>query len=152
MSRLLVDELVTELSQTVVPERNMRIRAIYVGLLRYNTTSGTLKLNIEDENGELNEESPTVDVSSLGALDYVHGLFRFDLQASIRKDTSYKLTLVAGGGYSHSSSTFVGWKRDFDFTDEPLRRTPASYSGAKGYNSPREYLVVEKRAIRKGNP
>jgi len=152
LSRLLVHELETELSQTVVPTRNVRIRAIYLGLLRYNTTTGTLTLRLEDTLGELNEASNAVNISALGSDTYVHGLFRFDLQASIRKDTTYKLTLTSGGGYSYSSSAFVGWKSDFDFTVDEMRRVPVSYSPSKGYQAPLEYLVVEKKLLRKGSP
>lgn len=150
MSRLLVDELVTELEQTVVPSENLDIQAVYLGLYVANAPGGTVTLELRNASDRLIKASNAVTVSSMKTDTYAHGVFRFDLSATVMKDQTYKLALVPGGGYTYSSTDFVGWKRDFDHTNDDLRRVKISYTGGKGYNAPFDYLPVVRTAVRKG--
>lgn len=152
MSRLLVNTLDTggELFQTVVPTQNISLRVVYLGLYVSRAPGGNVSLEIQDSVGKTIESSDAVTVASLSTEDFAHGLFRFDIDTPLKESVVYRMALVPGGGYTSDSNNFVGWKRDFDHTVSALRRVPATYAGARGYNSPFDYLIVERENVRKG--
>lgn len=154
MSRLLADQLVTTLFQTVTPTENVDCRAMYMSLYKNNLPSGNLTLQVQDTNSKLIKASNAVTIASIDAAvsndDFAHGLFRFDLIFNFRKNATYRLVLVPGGGYSFTSNDYISWKRDFDHTDTALRRVGISYTGGQGYNAPYDFLAVERKTLRKG--
>ncbi len=146
--RLLVDELETSLYQEIqTKHQHMMIGAIRPHLLIFNKTglgAGTLKMQIQDTRGRVIATSETLNIASLSTLDYAHKYYRFYIDAGLRANTTYRIALVAGGGYSFSESAYVGWCNGWEF------RQNANYSPSDGVNAPKDFELWPYRHFRRG--
>lgn len=111
--QLYVSELDSNsLYQEIIPNRSSILVAIRPRLYVHGNPSGSIKLQILDQNNELIAESETLTISniysSVGSLGYYHGFVRFYVNAYLMKDTPYRIKLV-GSGYTFSESAWVGW-------------------------------------------
>lgn len=121
---LVVAELKTEsLYQEITPSKNTILRAIRPHLYIHNNPSGSLKLQILDQNNELIAESETLAISDITSALYFHGYVRFYVNLYMQKDISYRIKLV-GSGYSFSENAYVGWCNGFDLNKFSLNYTP----------------------------
>lgn len=158
MSQLLFNELDTELYQEITSTKNQFIDAFHLHLIKYNQPSGSLLVDIRDSNDKIIATSSAVSNADIhsnadagNGQDYYHGLVRFLIDFNMRKGTTYRLVLKSTGGYSFSSSVFIGWCKDFDHLNKDgLRRTGVSYSGAVGYSSSFDFVAHSKVLLRKG--
>jgi len=137
--KLLIEELgkdgVNELVQEFNSGESIHMcEAIRAHLYLHNTPTGTLKLEIRDNLDVLIASSDTLTISAMYSSagftkPYVHGVFTFNFDSPMSKETDYKLALVASG-YTFAESAYVGWAKDFD-----LRKYDANYSPTAGYQS-----------------
>lgn len=125
--KLWVHELSTELSQDFTAADDIDVAYIRPHLLKYGSPTGTLKLEIRGANGDVIYSGATIDISTISAENYFHGFVRFAVNQSFRSGDTFKVVLVAGGGYSFSELAYIGWCNGFD-----LAVNEASYSNPNG--------------------
>lgn len=136
--KLLVDELgkssASLVQQITIGDKNLDVTAIRPYLYFHNQASGSIALEIEDANGKKIATSESLSIATIKAgissLGFDHGLLRFYVNASLRKNTTYGIRLVSSGGYSFADAAYVGWCRDYD-----LRIVGAAWSPSTGANS-----------------
>ncbi len=131
MSTLLLSECKPSAYQPIKADKNMYVVALRPHLYIHGNPAGNVKVQIQDANGYVVAESATetiANLKTLGAytLDYVHGYFRFYVNASLIDQVSYRLAVVCGGGYSFSESAYVGVCLDWDDTKISLNYTPVN--------------------------
>lgn len=134
--RLVVHELLTSLSQTLKPEKITNVNVIRPHLYIHNSPSGTLKVQITTMDGALIGESEALNISEITNAAYFHGYVRFNVSALLMKDTEYKISVVAGGGYSFSESSYCGLCNDYD-----LRKYQPGYEHSEGTRAPLDIEV-----------
>lgn len=148
MSTLLIQQVEsTSLTQEVTPLTNLEVYAIDVGIYSEGSPAGSVFMEVQSTSGGVIATSTSRTILSLKSDTYAHGTYRFGLDVSLKANTAYHLVL-ATSGYSFSSSDFIGWLKDFDFVEDDVRITPASYSGALGYNSPFQYRPIVRQVFR----
>lgn len=118
--RLIIHEFnPTSVFQTIVPDKNKMVRAIRPHLYIHNNPTGNVTVKVCDSNGDVIAESETIAFSTItDAIEY-HGYITFYIDAYLRKDTSYRIYVVAGGGYSFSESAYAGVCSDWEFRKYP---------------------------------
>ena len=137
--KLLIEELGKDGASELVQEFNSgedlhMCEAIRVHLYLHSISTGTLTLELRSAADALLASSETLNIADLytsgGFTEpYVHGVFTFDFDSPMSKETDYKLALVSSG-YTFSESGYVGWVKDFD-----LRKYTANYAPTAGYQS-----------------
>lgn len=150
MSTLLYDTLTTELETSFRPDRNMLIRGFKPWLFRVGTPAGTARLELRDENGRLIQASENEVLADIGEGTNWHGSAGIILKAGLRLDTTYRVALVAGGGYAFSDAAHIGWCLDY----AQDRKVRLGYTEAGRDQSPyglEAWTVQEKtRGVRYG--
>lgn len=112
--KLIVSELETgNLYQNMSPTSNQNIEAIRPHLYIQGNPAGSLKIQIQDNNGELIAESDYITIASITSAANFHGYVRFYINASLISGTTYRIKL-ASTGYTNVPGTFVGWCNDYD--------------------------------------
>lgn len=139
---LIVNVLETNLTQLMTSLKAQEIVHIRPKILNFNNPTGNIKVQVLDSNGNLKDESSTVDISTIGTDDYFHGHVTFNLAAGMLKDEAFQVRLVAGGGYSFSESAYIAWEHDFDH-----RKYTANFTPNDGVNSPLDMEIWEKKAV-----
>lgn len=144
--KLLVAELMTELSQTVVSVGGVRnVRHIRPHLFRKGSPAGGLKIEIRDSNGGVIATSNTVLNSAIGSLTYAHGYVKFDITAQLASDIPYTVALVPTGGYTFAESDWIGWCNGYD-----LGKYPAVDPIPGSFNKPLDLEIWEFKQVFKG--
>ena len=143
-------ELVTTLDADVTPTRNMDITQISLRLLRHNTTTGTLSIQVRDSNSKIIASSSSVTISAMASLSYAVVDTPFPISVKLQKDLNYKIRLVPAGGYSFSSNNHIGWLQDTDYETDSERRVAITYANGRGFSGPFDYLPFEKRLVVRG--
>lgn len=100
-----------ELFTNFVPTVDADLYAVRLHLMIVGAPSGTVRVSLRESTGvrELTASSNLTITDFLSVEDNAHGMFRFVLDYPLKADTEYGLYLVGSGGYSYSSSSFVGW-------------------------------------------
>lgn len=91
-----------------VGDRNLEIYAIRPHLYKHLAPAGSLYLQLQDENGGKIKDSETIAISAISSASYFHGMVRFLVVASLRKETTYFLELK-GSGYTYGAGAHVAW-------------------------------------------
>lgn len=140
--KLLVAECKPSVSQPITPSEPIFVIAIRPHLYIHGSPSGTVKVQILDSNDRLVIESSTIALNSstLKTLDYAHKYYKFDLNANLSADVSYKIAVVCGGGYSFSESAYVGVCLDWDNT-----KTSTGYTPDNDFEKPLDIEIWERR-------
>lgn len=157
MSTLLTDELRTTLTQRVSATRNLQVDAMHLHLRSSGSPAGSLFVDVRDTAGGIIATSSAVavndiltDADAANSVAHYHGLVRFLIDVNLQSGQSYDIVLKSTG-YTYGASDFIGWCRDFDHLNQDgLRRSPVSYEGAVGYESPFDFVVHIKSIVRKG--
>lgn len=115
--KLVVLELkASGISQAIVPDRTHILKYVRPHLYRHNFATGTVKMQLLDNSDSLLAESATVNIADLvgsNSYNYFHGYVRFEINYGLIKDTTYKLKLVGGDGYTFNDAAYVGWCNGF---------------------------------------
>jgi len=119
MSALVVDELITTLSQTITFKayRKYIIEAITPKLLMYNAPSGTFTLSVKDGATTLASKSFTsadikTDLSTASNYAWLWKVLNFTENVALKAKT-YTLEL-SSSGYTYNSSSWLGWVKDHE--------------------------------------
>jgi hypothetical protein len=134
--RLVVHELVTELSQTLKPSKHTNVCAIRPHLYIHNAPSGSLKVQIKTSDGVLISESEELVITEITDAVYFHGYVRFDIKAFLMRDIEYQVCVVGADGYSFSESAYCGVCNDYD-----LKKYEAEYEQSAGLSAPLDIEV-----------
>lgn len=141
MTTLVVDELLTTLTQTVNFEydRRYHVAGIKIKLLMYNSPSGTFTLSLKDGATTLASAdfTSTVIKSDLSTSDNYAHLYKALTFSLPLKKGSYDLVL-SSSGYTYSSSSFLGWVKSYEnvFNEEVDSTQPFN-------NKPFDFLIYE---------
>ncbi len=117
---LLVSEISTSVFQAVKPNSNKRLAAIRPHLYVRNIPAGTIKVQVCTEDGTLIVESSAVNFSTITSSNEYHGYVTFYVSAYLKKDVTYKIYVVCGGGYTFSESAYCGVCNDYDLRKYPV--------------------------------
>ena len=129
--QLIVQELTSELFQSFMPDSNKQVSAIRPHLYIRNNPVGNVKVQVLTSDDVLITESDPVAFSEItNAIEY-HGYVAFFLNASLKKDETYRIKIVSGGGYSFSESAYVAICNDYD-----LRKYTPEYTIASVWQAP----------------
>ena len=122
--KIIVHEILTAVSQILTPSENTIVSVLRPHIYVHNKPVGTLKVQISTVDDELIAESNEIDIQTMTTLPYFHGYVRFDVNAFLKANVQYKVSVVAGGGYSFSETGYCGVCNDFDLrkyeTDVPV--------------------------------
>lgn len=145
MTTLVVDELKTTLTQTINLNKVRRYNIAAVRPLIYmeNAPSGTFTLSIKSGATTLASKSFTsADIKAdLGTSDNFAYLWKnvtFDIPVKLNNG-AYTLEL-SSSGYSYSSSSYIGWIKEFENIFNEINGTPQDYS-----ENPFSYQLFEYR-------
>ena len=115
---LIVDELKTSLTQTVTLTREMWLKAIRIDLYKHNISSGSIKVSIKDGATEIGSKTLTmafIEANVPVSNTYLHGMITFELSNPVRlPKQDYQIVMEGAGGYSFTSNSFVGWKKEYE--------------------------------------
>lgn len=125
--------------QQIVADKNMFVVALRPHLYIHGSPAGSVKVQVLDTNNRVVAESATQTITSLKTESYAHGYIKFDINASLRKGTSYRLAVVCGGGYTFSESNYIGVCLDWDSP-----KVECSYSPNTGFNAALDFEIWER--------
>lgn len=126
---------VKELKQTLTQEinlyqyRNYHIEGIKIGLLMFNSPSGTFILSIKKQGETIASKSFDCDdiKQDLNTTDdYAYLQKALTFNGLKLKSGTYQLEL-SSSGYTYSNSSFLGWIRDFNNNTDYFNNTPLSF-------------------------
>lgn len=146
MTKLVVDELFTTLSQTFTVTNQIRltIKAIRPYIYMHNNPSGTFTISLKE--GATTLASKTFDSASiktdLSTSDNYAHIFKtivFDDPVYIG-DGEYEIEL-SSSGYSYSKSSYIGWVREHENLINEVNGTPIS-----DFGNPRTFQLLTKQA------
>ena len=157
--KLLIEELATSGSlfqEITVGDDNIFLTNVRLHLYKHGHPPGGVTCEIQDTNGRTIKASAAVTVSAIDAditptsSDFFHGLVRFTLDTPLKKNTNYRVALIAGGSYAFSEAAapttgYLGWCKDYD-----LRKIDTDYSPDTGFNSAFIHELWAKVIKRKG--
>lgn len=147
--KLLVHELMTTLEQQVTTNhRNILIEAIRPHIYKHANPSGSLSIKLKDLNDQTIASSNTLTISTIhttgfSSATYGHGYIKFDIDAFLRKETTYKIVLEASG-YTFSESAYIGWCNGFD-----LGKYDSTYSPNVGFSAALDLEIWERKQVLK---
>lgn len=139
MSTLVSIECNPSVYQSIKANSNMFVVSLRPHLKITGAPSGTVKVQIQDENGRVIVESSALTITSLKTLAYAHKYIDFQIQANLAKDVFYRLAVVCGGGYSYSNTDYVAVCLDWD---NP--KTEVTYSPSTGLNGALDFEIWER--------
>ena len=118
MTTIVVDELVTTLSQNITLNsyRNYHIAGLKLRLLMYNAPAGTFTVSIKSGANTLSSYSFTsADIKTeLNTTDnYAHLYKVISIPYTILKSGSYEIEL-SSSGYTYAFGSFIGWVKSYE--------------------------------------
>ena len=140
--KIIEHELFNTLSQEFTATKNHDIVAVRPKIYVHNSPAGSLKVQRQDQNGLVIDESNSVAINTISTEPFFHGYVRFDMLTPVKEGEIFKLALVGDGGYSFSQGSFIGWLTDWD-----LRKYTATYFNPIGVRAPFDVEFWEKRGI-----
>lgn len=136
------DNLMQEIK---VQDNNTQVAAIRPHLYRHNFATGSLFIEVQDTNNRIIATSNTIAISAIGTLDFFHGYVRFDIEASLKANTVYDISLRSTGGYTFAESAYIGWVNDFD-----LAKYDKNYVPANSFKDALDMEIWERKVIERG--
>lgn len=143
MSYLVVDELQTTLTQQInlKYDRIYHLAGIKINILMYNAPSGTFTLSVKNAGGTTlaSADFTSADIKSdLSTSDNYAYLYKaLNIELPLKKG-SYDLVL-SSSGYTYSSSSFIGWIKDYENIFNATETAPANFT-----ENPFDVLIYEK--------
>ena len=141
--KLLVHELNNNVYQALTPSRNIIVEAIRPHLYKHNLPSGNVLVEVLNQAGDVIASSSEVAITDLSGSDFFHGFIKFEINAYLKKDTTYLINIKAKDGYSFSESAYLGVCNSFDFQNYSANYTPNA-----DFNSPLDVQIWERRTNR----
>lgn len=142
--KFVVRELVSEeLSGTYTAPRNVNLVAVRPHLYRHNFQTGTLKVEVLDNEDNLLAESESIEINDIvgpNEYDFFHGYVRFYVSVGLKKDETYKFKLVGEDGYSFDPAAYVGWCSFLD-----LNKYQPTYTPSCDLNYPLDIELWERK-------
>ena len=146
--KLVIDELITSLSQTFTVEYNSRltIEAIRPYIYMHNAPAGTFTLAVKSGGTELFSKSFTSsdiksDLSTSDNYAHIWKALTFNDPAQI-ENGEYELELSASG-YSFSNSSYLGWIREHENLTNEVSGTALS-----DLENPRAFQLLTRQVVR----
>lgn len=142
MSKIVVDELITTLTQDVnlVYDRIYHVSGIKIKILMYNAPAGTFTLSIKQSGNTLASKSFTsADIKSdLSTTDNYAYLYKaLDFSLPLKKGT-YNLEL-SSSGYTYDIASFIGWIKSHESVFNTVTGTANTFA-----DNPLDVLIYEK--------
>lgn len=129
---IVVDELISTLRQKItIGSKPIMLYAIRPYVYKHLAPAGNLFVRILDANGNKIVDSETIAISSISAINYAHGFYRFLVTAGLAANTSYYIQLMSTG-YTYGANSFIGWCRDWEFHNA----FPVGYTKIGAFDSP----------------
>ncbi len=148
MTKLVVDELHSTLSQTFTVYKNERltIEAIRPYIYMHNAPAGTFTIAVKSGGTELFSKTFTsVEIKSdlSTANNYIHiwKTLVFASPAQI-ENGEYELEL-SSAGYTYSDSSYLGWVREHENLTNEISGTPVS-----DIENPRSFQLLTRQVVR----
>lgn len=141
MSTLIVSECDPSVYQQITADENMFVVAIRPHLYIHGSPSGTVKVQVQDENGYVITESSAQTITDLKTATYAHKYIEFELNTNFVEGSVYRLAVVCEGGYSFSESAYVGVCLDWD---NP--KINASYNPNVGASAALDFEIWVRKA------
>lgn len=138
MKLLIQEHIATNLTQNLTRTEPAIVEAIRPHIYRHNFPAGTVKVQIHDNLSVLIAESNTVNISAMGTMAYFHGYVKFDINAHLKKNVAYTVSLVSAG-YVFNEASYIGWVNGHDLAKYPITGVPAS-----SYNYPLDLEIWER--------
>jgi len=91
----------------LVGSDDIHMAAVQIHILKYGSPSGSMRVNLLDSTKAKTLATSDVAISSVSG-SYFHGMVKFDLKYSLKKNTNYWIELSSTGGYSYSGSAYFG--------------------------------------------
>jgi len=142
LNELIDDDLKQEIK---VKDQNVDVIAIRPHIYRHNFATGSLAIQVQDTIGDIIATSNTIAISSIATLDFFHGYIRFDIEASLKADTIYNISLRSSGGYTFAESAYIGWCNDFD-----LEKYDKNYIPLNEFAAALDMEIWERTVIQRG--
>lgn len=139
--RLIADEWVVDpLKQRMNPSRPVIATNIRPHILKVGNPAGSMRILIQDTDGNTLYTSSQVAISLLGT-DHFHGVVTFDVDFGFQENIEYDVVLDTVG-YTFNSSNYISWCLDYD-----LRVYDLDYTANSLYHSPYRMEIWERRGI-----
>jgi hypothetical protein len=122
--KLIVFELNPSVSQLLRPNKNTIVEAIRPHLYKHNSPTGSVFVEIQNEQGEFIAQSNTVSIASIADEPFYHGHIRFDIKAYLKKGMVYRIHIKAADGYAFTEAAYVGVCNAYDLSAYPPEYTP----------------------------
>jgi hypothetical protein len=139
---LIVHELgldTTPTYQELKPTKNTIVKAIRPHILKYGNPSGSLQVRIADTTGATIATSESVSIDDISDATYFHGFIKFEVDAYLREDTTYRIYIEGISGYSFSESAYCGVCKEFE-----NKKYQANYPN-NDFNSALDIEIWEKK-------
>lgn len=94
-------------SQKFTMGNDVKMAGCLVHIYKHGTPTGTMRLELYDENILKRLALADVLLSSLPS-GYVHGMFRFDITYPLKAGQTYWFVMNSAGGYSYDANNFFG--------------------------------------------
>lgn len=143
---LIVFELEDSIYQEMMPvDTSQFVSAIRPHIYKHNAPTGTLTIQVQDQNGRMIKESDVVNISDISSANYFHGYIRFDITIGLMIGKTYRIALVAAGGYTFSESAYIGWCNGYD-----LGKYNLSYESNSTFEEPLDMEIWSLQEVTKG--
>lgn len=139
MSTLILIENVPTVFQEITMLQNMYLAHVRPHLFIKGSPAGTVKVQLQDENGRVIATSNSLTITALKTATYAHKYYRFDINANLIDGQIYRVAVICEGGYSYVESDFVGVCLDWD---NP--KVSASYINNGGVNAALDFELWER--------
>ena len=135
------------LKQEVRSTRAQHIAHIRPHVLKFDSPSGSIAMQIQDVNGKIIATSNFLTGAQISSATYFHGYIRFDINASLSSDTVYNISMRSTGGYSFAEANYFGWILEHnDFR----KYQPKTGIDIDGMSSALDFEVWERKLVTKG--
>ena len=148
MTKLVVDELLTTLSQTFTLTKNMRftVEAIRPYIYMHNTPAGTFTVAVKSGGTELFSKTFTSaeiksDLETTDNYAHIWKGIVFSNPAHI-ENGQYELEL-SSSGYTYSDTSYLGWIREHENLTNEIDGTPVS-----DMQNPRAFQLLTRQVVR----
>lgn len=142
-----LDGVNESLKETYSLTKDTDLYAVRAHLMIYGAPAGTVYMQIwHATENKVIKQSDSHTITSLKSNTYAHGMYRFVFNVNLKSGT-YRFVLRSSGGYSYSSSAFVGW-----CAHRELRRvsTPEGTEEFGGFSEPKGLEFWEYNKLNKG--
>lgn len=143
MSTLVVDELISDLTQPVILKQKMMVGSIKLRLYVHNMPSGNFTFTIFKEASvyaSFNFTCSSLRSSFSGSKDFFHVTMPFTFAGAAVFDRGEYVFKITHSGYSYSASSFIGWCKDFGGVFGGISDPEAEFT-----DYPYSFRIIERR-------